>query len=306
MRVPDEVVRVAREQDGLVTRSQALSLGMTVAAVRHALGDGGRWQRVLDGVYADFTGPLQQRHVVRAALLRAGPGAVVTGVVACRGYGLRYVPHGPLMLLVPADVQRSCRPVAVLRRVRSMPLARELRGVPVAPPERAVVDACVDRTRLREVRALLCESVQTRLTTPERIRTQAGAARWKGARLVRQALDDVAAGCRSAPECELRDLVRSSAVLAEPRWNEPLPDGTGGLLVPDACWAEARVVVEIDSAEWHRGGEAVERTERRRARYAALGWAVVPISPRRLREEPASVLNQIEDAVTAGSNRSAA
>ncbi len=71
-------------------------------------------------------------------------------------------------------------------------------------------------------------------------------------------------------------------------------------MLPDACWPEARLVVEVDSRSWHGFGDAPERTERRRARYAALGWTVLPVSPARLRAEPAAVLRQIEAAYLAG------
>lgn len=259
-----------------------------------------RWQRAVPGVYATFTGPLTLRHRVRAALLHAGPSAVVTGGRGCSAYGMRYVPAGlPLVLLVPTTVSRKKTALADLRRVSTMPRFRLLQGVPVTLPERAVLDACQGTVSLRDVRAMLCESVQRGLTTSDRLADELGHACWKGAALCRRALDDVVAGCRSAPECELRDLVRTSAVLSEPLWNEPLP-GSAGDIIPDACWPTARVVVEIDSTEWHRMGDLVELTERRRGRYAALGWTVVPISPRRLRDEPATVLHEIEEAVKVG------
>lgn len=273
---------------------------MTVAAVRHALGAGGAWQRVLRGVYATFTGELRSRHLVRAALLRTGPEAAISATFACRSYGLRYVPAGPLIALVPAHVQRSCSPAALTFRVRTMPRTRSVRGVRVVEPDRAVIDACRGATSLRDVRALLCESVQSGLSTPDGIADVLGDARWKGSGLVRRALRDAGAGCRSAPECELRDVILKSEVLTEPRWNQPLPGDVSPPVIPDACWPEAGVVVEVDSVEWHRGGDAPEMTERRRAQYAALGWTVVPISPRRLREEPAAVLGEIERAVLAG------
>lgn len=45
-----------------------------------------------------------------------------------------------------------------------------------------------------------------------------------GSALPRRALEDIVAGCRSAPECELRDMVLGSTILPEPAWNTPLPD----------------------------------------------------------------------------------
>lgn len=100
------------------------------------------------------------------------------------------------------------------------------------------------------------------------------------------------------PECETRDLVRSSRILPLPRWNQVLPGARG--LVPDACWPEARLVIEVDSQAFHGFGDAPARTEHKRARCAALGWRVYPASPTRLRREPRVVLQEIEAAYLAG------
>jgi len=96
----------------------------------------------------------------------------------------------------------------------------------------------------------------------------------------------------------VRDLVSRSRVLPEPRWNQPLPNYPR--LVPDACWPEARLVVEVDSRSWHGFGDAPERTERRRALLAELGWRVLPIAPARIRREPEAALMEIEAAYVAG------
>ncbi|MBB5785938.1 type IV toxin-antitoxin system AbiEi family antitoxin domain-containing protein [Jiangella mangrovi] len=306
VRIPDELLLLADTQDGLVTRRQAAACGMSPAAIRHALGAGGHWQRLAAGIYATFTGRLTPRHRVRAALLRGGAAAMISGGHACRAYGLRYVPDdAPLICLVPAGAQPAAMAFAEFRRAAALPASRWIDGVPVAPPARAVIDTCRGRFPLRAVRALLCEAVQSGLTTRELLADAVGDARWQGSALVRLALGDVRAGCRSAPECELRDLVRTSLVLDEPLWNRPLPEEADAQLTPDAHWRDARVVVEVDSSEWHRLGDGPERTERRRAHYAALGWTVVPVSPWRLRHEPRTVLAEIEAAVQSGHRRHA-
>ncbi|RIQ20216.1 hypothetical protein DY240_18860 [Jiangella rhizosphaerae] len=151
---------------------------------------------------------------------------------------------------------------------------------------------------LRNTRALLCEAVQRRRTTVAALRAEVAAAPRRGGALARLAMRDIDAGCRSAPECELRDLVRTSRLLPEPRWNQPLPGHRG--VHPDACWQHARLVVEVDSRSFHGFGDAPARTEERRARYAALGWRVLPVSPARLRGMPAAVLREIEAAYLAG------
>jgi very-short-patch-repair endonuclease len=77
-------------------------------------------------------------------------------------------------------------------------------------------------------------------------------------------------------------------------WNQPLPGADD--LIPDGYIEEVRLVLEVESMEHHQFGDAPERTERRRARLASLGWRVYPVSPRRLRESPAAVLAEIEAA----------
>lgn len=150
---------------------------------------------------------------------------------------------------------------------------------------------------LRNVRALMCEAVQRSKTSIAHLTAEITAASRRGSGLARRVLVDLEAGCHSAPECELRDLVRTSRILPEPRWNKMLPGARG--IYPDACWSEARLVVEVDSRAFHGFGDAPERTERRRARYAELGWRVLPVSPARLRNDPQAVLAEIEAAYLA-------
>jgi hypothetical protein len=201
-------------------------------------------------------------------------------------------------------------------------------GDPLAPnarrwtiPIASVARACIDTVRLhslsltaagdlspwqrrdalRDVRALLCEAVQRKHCAVDDLRIELTNAARPGTALARRAIDDIGAGCRSAPECDLRDLVRSSRALPEPRWNQPLPGYPR--LIPDACWPEARLVVEVNSWEWHRFGNAPEDTERRHALYASLGWTVLPVSPHRLRTNGAEVLREIVAAYRAGVGR---
>jgi hypothetical protein len=290
---------VVDAQDGLLTRRQALAAGMSDAALRHAIRPGGPWQRLAPGVYATFTGELNPRQRVLAALLHAGPQAVLSGPHACRAYGLRYVPRiEPPLVLVPPSRRLRTTSLVTVSRTDPMPLPREITGVPVVPLERAVVDTGMIIPTLQDVRALVCESVQRRLTTGERLADALARARRNQSRLLRVAVRDVLAGCRSAPECELRDLILTSRLLPEPRWNEPLPSCRE--ITPDGWWPEARVVLEVDSVEYHALGNGPEQTQRRHARMAGAGWTVLPIGPRRLRTDGTVLLWEIEAAYRAG------
>lgn len=164
-------------------------------------------------------------------------------------------------------------------------------------PERAALDAARSASALHVVRAVLCEVVQRRLATADRLNTELARVDSRGMANARRAVGDLLAGCRSAPECELREAVRTSRELPEPVWNQPLPDASD--IVPDGYIEELRLVLEVESMEHHQFGDAPERTERRRARLASLGWRVYPVSPRRLRDEPSIVLAEIEAAASA-------
>jgi hypothetical protein len=298
----DPVAALAQRQDGLVLRAQVLGLGMTEGTVRRRIEAGGRWQVVLPGVYATFTGPLAQSQRLRAALLHGGDQAMLCGLTAAELHGLRYLPQndGSVHVLVPENTKvRSVAFVRVHRTTRH-PRAWRRAGFPLTPPAQAAIEVARPLRNLRDVRAVLCETVQRGLATPDELAAELRDGPSAGSALPRRALADIVAGCRSAPECEVRDVVRASAVLPEPRWNQPLPGANDRWLTPDACWPEAQLIVEIDSIEWHRFGDRPEATERRRARLAALGWRVLPVSPRRLREEPTLVRNEIEAAFLSG------
>jgi hypothetical protein len=71
MRLPDELVRVADEQLGLLSRRQLLAAGVTRGELRWAIGRTARI--VLPGVLALFTGPVSPRQRLFAAALCAGP-----------------------------------------------------------------------------------------------------------------------------------------------------------------------------------------------------------------------------------------
>lgn len=57
----------------------------------------------------------------------------------------------------------------------------------------------------------------------------------------------------------------------------------------DAAWVEARLIVELDSYEHHRGRAAFERDRIRDAELKLAGWEVIRITWRRLHDHPAAV-----------------
>jgi very-short-patch-repair endonuclease len=293
-------VERAGRQRGLVTRRQCLALGLHPTSLDRQVGPGGRWQRVLPGIYATFTGPLLPVHLMAAALLWCGPGSQLTAGTALALHGCRYLPADPRVHVLVDVADRHRGPGAVrVHRCADVPAPWWRDGLPLSPPDRAAVLAARHTGNLREVRALMAEVVQRRLTTVDRLSAALEAAPSAGTALPRRVLGELAAGCRSAPEMELRDLVRRRPrLLAGVRWNHPLCV-RGRSFAADACWPAARLVVEVDSVEHHGFGEEPEWTARRRAALTAAGWRVLSVSPRRIREQPETVLAEIEALLVA-------
>lgn len=294
----DTATAAARDQHGVITRRQCLASGLLDTQVSRASRPGGPWQRLLPGVYATFTGPVSQAGLVMAAVLLGGPTSQVTGLVALAWYGCTYVPRAPHVdVLIDWQMRRRSTSYVRFHRTRKMPTPAVRNRVPLSPVDRAALLASRHLDSVSDVRAVLSDVVQRRLTTVERLSHALEREPTAGSRLPRRVLDELGAGCRSVPEIELRDLVLTRPALARAvRWNHPV-DVAGRHFVADACWPGARLIVEVDSIAHHGLGDGPEWTSRRRAALTAAGWTVLSISPRRIREDPHRLLDEIEALV---------
>jgi very-short-patch-repair endonuclease len=125
----------------------------------------------------------------------------------------------------------------------------------------------------------------------------------RGSARLWQVLAEVADGVRSVAEAEFRDLVKR-ARLPMPMFNARLLRADGSFLaVADAWWADAGVVVEIDSREWHLRPADWERTMSRHDELISQGILVLHFSSRQIRSDPATVAAKIADALTSGRAR---
>jgi len=284
-------------QNGVVTRQQVLAAGLSHRVLDRRVRPGGRWQRLLPGTYLTVTGTATIDQRDTAALLYGGPGSTLTGPSALRRHGLNALDSDTVQVLVPASRRRQSTGYVVVHRTRRLPpLVCYAGPVQFALPARAVADAVRQCGDLTAVRALVAACVQTRRCTVAQLATELQAGPVRGSALFRKALAEVADGTRSAPEAELRDLIRRGGLPA-PLWNPRLYWGTELLARPDAWWPDAAVAVEVDSRQWHLSPELWERTMRRHARMTAVGILVLHFSPRQIRAEPHDVLSVIGAAL---------
>jgi hypothetical protein len=171
--------------------------------------------------------------------------------------------------------------------------------IQIAPIPRAVVDAALSLTNVRDVRALVAGLVQQRRCTIEQLEAELGQSRLKGSSTLKLVFAEVAAGAESAPEIDLMRLVKR-ARLPTPLYNPKLYLGEKFLAKPDAWWKEMSVAAEVDSREWHLGPEDWQRTMIRHDVMTAAGIQVLHLTPAMIRTEPAEVVGMIRQALQMG------
>ena len=295
---------VLQAQRQVVTRRQALLCGLPSSTLDRYAAPGGRWQRLLPGVYLAVTGTATRDQRELAALLYAGPRSVLTGSAAMRRHGLR--PAGPdvVDVLIPGQRTRQSTGFVRMHRTWRMPERLYVTGqIRFAKPPRAVADAARSLARFDDVRQVVCEAVQRRACTVAELTQELEAGPTAGSALFRVALAEVGDGVRSVAEADFRTLIRSSGLPA-PMFNARLFDADGAFIaMVDAWWPEAGVAAEIDSRAYHLSAEDQDRTTERHNQLAAHGIIPLHFAPRRLATDAQGVISELFSAIEKGRDR---
>jgi predicted transcriptional regulator of viral defense system len=248
--VPDAAAPIAQLQAGAVSRQQLLDAGLASQAIFRRVASG-RWQQLYRGVYAAFTGPPPRGTWLWAALLRAGPGAVLSHLTAAELHGLIDHPGESIFVTVPST-RRVTAPGLVVRTSGRIARAAQ----PGREPLRTSVEETVfDLTELAEDFDDACgwitRAVGRRLTTGERL-TEALELRKK--MRWRDRLEDVLAaagdGIHSVLEYRyLRDVERAHGLPRSRHQVRMVIDGK--VVYRDAYYEDYRLAVELDGRLAH-------------------------------------------------------
>jgi hypothetical protein len=301
MRLDDKGARrLLADQRGVLSREQALSLGVSRNALQYRTAPGGPWMRLLPGVYLTAAGRPTREQLEMAALLYGGPVSAITGPAALRSYELKAPSTQVIDVLVPVRRQRSDRGFVVLHRTRRMPQKVLMTGaISYVMPARAVADTVRGLDRLSDVRALVADAVSRHQCTIADLKAEVAEGPMHDSARLRLAVAEVAEGIRSAPEGDLRDLIVKSG-LPMPMFNPSLFLDGKFLAKPDAWWPQSSVAAEVDSRQWHESVERWEATMARDALLGAAGIVALHFSPRQLRTQPREVVERIAGALRNG------
>ncbi|MFC7340999.1 hypothetical protein [Saccharopolyspora griseoalba] len=150
LELPKRVYRVAELDEHGVSQSKAY---------RWARADG-PWTRLAPGVVLVAADAPTVRDRIEAALLRAGPGAMVTGLHAARLHGLKSPPEdAEVHILIPHGRKIQSYAGTRFERTTRLPRPVMVDGIPVAPPVRAVMDGARSWQTTALTRELLLEAI---------------------------------------------------------------------------------------------------------------------------------------------------
>ena len=265
--IPASAASIAQWQSGAVSRRQLLNAGLDSQAIFRRL-ERGRWQQLHRGVYAVFTGPVPRETELWAALLRAGPGAVLSHLSAAELHGLVDQPSESIFVTVPS-ARRVAAPGLAIRTCARIGKATQPNR---EPPRTSVEETVFDLIELAETLDNACgwitRAVGRRLTTAERL-TETLARRKKMRWRVRLAdmLKAAGDGIHSVLEYHyLRDVERAHGLPRSLHQVRVRIDGK--LAYRDAYYKDYRLAVELDGRLAHPDEERWR--DRRRDNYSGV------------------------------------
>ena len=247
-----EFAELRGRQAGAFTRPQALAHGITDKVLlgrRRAR----QLQRVHQGVYVDFTGPLPWETRMWAAWLSCGPEAALTGPTALRRYGVAGNWRDE-RIHVALPHSRRVEPksgVIVTRHRHLSSLVQTSREPPMVRLEVALlVTAAADEDVSRRA-AVLFDACRQRRTTPARLLAELDSLpELPGRRILRRVLGEAAEGVQSFLEqAYLRRVERAHGLPRARRQVRVVHEGV--VVYRDSEYSPYDVIVELDGQAGH-------------------------------------------------------
>jgi hypothetical protein len=282
------IAEIADRQHGNLPRGQLLAVGLSQNGIAHR-NRVGRLHLVYRGVYAVGRPPRTALEWAAAAVLACGDGAALSHFSALALWGLAEWKWSGIHVTVPGD--RRPKGIAVHRATGLLPCdLRVHAGLRMTSPARTLLDcapnltdkqlsrAVNDARRLLGMRPSHLDDVSRRFP------------RYPGARRLRPLLE-----IKGGP-------IRSEWEDAFPAWCDQhrLPPPTMNAIVVgyevDALFPAERVIVELDSWEFHKDRGSFESDRERDAATLAVGHVTVRITWERMTAAEADRLRAILDA----------
>jgi hypothetical protein len=283
-------------QQGVLARWQAPAVQLRPTTINSLLRTG-RWQPLQRGVYATFSGRPSRSAELWAAVLRAGPEAVLSHQTAAELDGLTSTRTAAIHVTVPGSARVD--PIPGIRLHRSERLT-EARHPSRTPPRTRIEETVLDLTQTAKsidgAFGWLCQGCGSRLTTSELLLgalRQRRKVRWRGILLT--ALDDIGDGALSVLEIRYARDVERPHGLPNARRQSRVTRNSGCIYL-DNLVERYRTCIELDGKAAHPVAERWRDIARDNASAAEgiitlrYGWSDVAQHPCQTAAQIAAVL----------------
>lgn len=284
------LAQLATRQHGVVARRQMRELGFGEEAIKTRLAEG-RLHHVHEEVYAVGHRRLPLRAPWWAALLAYGPGAVLSHQSAAVLWGMRRRRRGAIHVTAPAGRQGLRRRKGIwIHRCKLFPEDLTTRdGFPVTTVARTLFDFAEVAPR-EEVKKAAEEAERLNLLRLRELEEVCERGRGRRAlRPVRCLIGEL----RPPDEGRSPLEVRFSAFVREHELPAPFQNVDVLGHEVDALWPAAKLIVELDSWEYHGHRAAFERDRARDPKLLIAGYRTLRVTHRRLDREAAQLAAEI-------------
>jgi hypothetical protein len=294
--LPARLRAIAESQRGILSSSQIRQAGLTRSIVKSRLRRGS-WQRLHPGIYATFSGEPNRAATLWAAVLYAGPGAMLSHHTAAELWQLIDAPSSVIHVMVPSSRRVKRRPgIAIHLSGRSGAASHPARNPPRTRLEETVIDLWSAAHNLDEAVGWITSALGRRLTTPGKLREAMQArSRIPRRKQLTELLSPDLAGVHSVLEYRfVHNVERPHGLAGAQRQARVRRDGRNEYR--DQLYAEYGTAIELDGrlahpsyARWDdiRRDNAAATVGVTTLRY---GWVEVTTTPCLVAAEIASVL----------------
>lgn len=289
------LAELATRQHGIISHAQLLELGLGERWIERRLWEG-RLHTVHRNVYAVGHLRLTARSRWWAAVLAYGPGALLSHRTAAALWGFQRTRRGPVHVTAPCGRQGVRRREGIwVHRCKRAPEDRTTRdGFPVTTVARTLFDFA-EIAPFESLKGAAEEADRLKLLRlPELERVCARGRGRRALRPVRQLLEDL----RPPDEGRSPLEIRFSAFIREYRLPEPIQNVQVLDHEVDALWPAAKLIVELDSWEYHGHRAAFERDRTRDPKLLIAGYRTIRVTHRRLDREAAQLAAEIRQLLS--------
>ena len=296
---PDTRCRLrAARQHNVLTYPQAQALAMSLASIERRL-KAGKWRKVYRSVLTPFPVNVDWYGLQLAACLHAGGHSVAAGSAAARLRRLPTFDASPVEILTNNDPR--CPGILVNRTRKLLERPRiSASGIPIEPCESMLVRIAA-RHSVEIAGSTFDECWRRNMSDPRRLIRflDGGGQGMRGAKAMRCVVKE-RLEWSEVTDSELETLFLTLARryrLIPDQSHIVIYDGKVRVKEVDFVYSGARLAIELDSYKFHGALDPFDADREVDAVLQRLGWRIIRVTWRHLKQNPDRVFNEIRLAL---------